>query len=72
MTSATGLLPVVRAGDRVRFWTMQTGLAPQLGTVRSIEPLYGSLYAAIESDAGGMKYLFFRAMWGFEPMEEDG
>lgn len=64
-----GVLPFVRVGDRIRFWTVQTGLTPQLGTVRSIELLYGTLYAAIEPDAGGMKYLFFRAVWGFEPLE---
>jgi hypothetical protein len=56
---------------RVRFWTIQTGLQPQLGTVLAFRTWHGFEEAEIAPDDGGAHiYLFCGAVWGYEPIEE--
>jgi len=64
--------PCVHQGDRVRFWSVETGLQPQMGTVCSSKVLFSATFAIIQPDNAPEKryHLFHRAVWGFEPIEE--
>lgn len=63
--------PCVQPGDKVRFWSVETGLQPQRGTICSSEIRYGFTYAVIQPDNEPEKrlHLFHHAVWGFEPIE---
>lgn len=62
---------IVASGDRVRFWTNQTGLKPLFGIVEEAELRYGSTYAAIKPDGSdNLVYLFYGAIWGFALIDE--
>lgn len=66
--------PCVHQGNKVRFWTTETGLQPQPGTVCSSEIRYDATYAVIQPDKEPEKrlHLFHHAVWGFEPIEQGG
>lgn len=64
----------VHKGDRVRFWTIETGLSPQYGIVQELfQTAEGIPYAKIipESKPEHPKYLCPHAVWGFEPVEQE-
>ena len=64
---------IVQSGDKVRFWTQETGLSPQLGTVHALHATVGGIpYAEIspDSDPGRHIYLCHRAVWGYEKLDE--
>lgn len=67
---ARGQKPVVQSGDKVFFWVPQTGTVAQRGIVEQSENVCGSTYAKIIPDTPPYtpKYLFYRAVWGFEPV----
>ena len=60
--------PIVHPGDKVIYWSSETGMDDQYGTVERAEAMQGSTYAKIIPDAPPHtpKYLFYRAVWGFE------
>ena len=65
--------PVVQPGDKVRFWTQETGLVPQMGTVHTLHaPVQGIPYAEIKPDSDPERhiYLCHRAVWGYEWIDE--
>jgi hypothetical protein len=69
---ARGEKPVVRPGERVYFWTPQTGTVAQLGRVRQTETKWGCTYAEIVPATPPYTpvFLFYRATWGFEPVND--
>lgn len=59
----------VQIGDRVRYWTTMTGWNGALGTVEQVREHLGAAYAVIVPDDGSpRKYLYERAVEGFEPV----
>jgi hypothetical protein len=71
MRQATNVTTLI--GDRVKFWTRDTGLQPQLGTVQELRRAFGIPYAAISPDGaqGSLVYLCHRAVWGYELLDEE-
>ncbi len=60
-------------GDRVRFWTIQTGLTPQQGAILTLhETQEGIPYAEIIPDAQPERHVYLceRAVWGYELVEQ--
>jgi hypothetical protein len=63
--------PVVHVGDAVRFWTPETGMREQRGTICTVRISQGILEAEIIPDRGPERRVFlcYGAVWGFKPVE---
>ena len=61
---------MTKIGDRVRYWTPDTGPIGKVGTIRFVEPVEkwpDVVYAQIMPDDGAPPLtLFDRAIWGFD------
>jgi len=61
----------VQTGDRVKYWTPETGIKPNLGMVVTAESRNGSIYATIlPDDRESLIYLYYGAIEGFAPVDE--
>lgn len=65
---------MAKVGDRVRYWTPDTGPDGKTGTIRFVEPVEkwpDVVYAQIAPDDGASPLILFdRAVWGFDVIEQ--
>ncbi len=62
-----------KPGDRVTFWRLQTGMAPQQGVIYALhETQEGIPYAEITPDEQPERHVYLceRAVWGYKVVEQ--